>query len=566
MKLEDLEELRKTFPSLIPVNGKHAFEKGWQRWCEEPRPFNLDDFKSRNAGSTGGPANGVLFLDVDHVPKFGKMCKERGWSLPETRMHMTGTSKPHYVYQYPRDGKRYGCRSIKDPEGEKDETGKPITVFDVKGLGGYVVAPGSIHPDTGKPYTVRLDVPPAPAPQWLLDLARDEDRAENRTDKPEDQGRTLEGLSVSLSVRNLIETGLPKGERSEGIMAVLNALARAECSDEEIIRVFEQYPIGEKYREKGRTRERWLLKQANKARASLKDRSQPSLAQAVRDYLDSIDGSFRTVEIARDLNIVDAEGKANVRTILKRLKGKVIEQHRGEAGHWRKLNDECERMDLTGISTEPVRLWLPLDLRDLVKVHAGNIIVVSGSTNSGKTSFVLNTIKENLDDWEIHFFNSEMDRPELKERLELFGDFPITHPNFNPYKRTSDFADVIRPGEGVLNVIDFLEMNEEFYLAGKYMKEIHNRLDGAVALIAVQNKNRFQHGGLGGERLHERPRLVVSLIPGEAKIIKGKAWASGTNPRDLIRKFKLVKGSKFFPLGGWQTEPAPKVARKDNWK
>ena len=51
--------------------------------------------------------------------------------------------------------------------------------IDFQGLGRYVVAPGSIHPDTGKPYTFHM--PPGanlamPAPPRLLDLLRKPER------------------------------------------------------------------------------------------------------------------------------------------------------------------------------------------------------------------------------------------------------------------------------------------------------------------------------------------------------------------------------------------------------
>jgi hypothetical protein len=45
--------------------------------------------------------------------------------------------------------------------------------LDVKGLGGYIVVPPSIHPETGEPYVWDEDdhplkIRPAPAPEWLL--------------------------------------------------------------------------------------------------------------------------------------------------------------------------------------------------------------------------------------------------------------------------------------------------------------------------------------------------------------------------------------------------------------
>ncbi|MBD3337822.1 MAG: AAA family ATPase, partial [Candidatus Lokiarchaeota archaeon] len=42
--------------------------------------------------------------------------------------------------------------------------------FDIRGLGGQVVAPGSIHPDNGECYEILNNEDIAPAPSWLLEL------------------------------------------------------------------------------------------------------------------------------------------------------------------------------------------------------------------------------------------------------------------------------------------------------------------------------------------------------------------------------------------------------------
>jgi len=252
---------------LFPLHGKRAFQNGWQKWCEEKRPFNPADFEGHNAGIPTGPANGIIVLDVDHVEKFNKMREANGWELPQTRMHMTGRGKPHYVYRYPQNGKQYGCRSVKDPEGERDpETGKVITIFDVKGLGGYVVAPGSIHPDTGRPYEVRHPGPIAPAPQWLLDLASGETSKEQPKATNTTAGVNLDSLPLILPVKELIRRGAPKGARSESIFSVIQHLLKARLPYATIVSIFERYPIGEKYREKGNAKERWLQGEIKRAR------------------------------------------------------------------------------------------------------------------------------------------------------------------------------------------------------------------------------------------------------------------------------------------------------------
>jgi len=261
----DFQKLSEYF-SLIPLKGKRPLEKSWQQWCEKKRPLDVENFKGKNAGIACGPASGVIVVDVDDLLKFNAIIKENNWELPQTRVHITGSGKPHYLYVYPNNGKRYGCRSFKDPANEIDpETKKIKTIFDIKGLGGQVVAPGSIHPDTGKPYTVRHDIPPAPAPEWLLKLALHEESKEplsQTSDKPAD----LSSLPVPLGTKKLIKDGEQRGARSEAIMSVLSSLGRANVPDSAIFSLFENYPIGEKYHEKKDARRKWLQDQINKVK------------------------------------------------------------------------------------------------------------------------------------------------------------------------------------------------------------------------------------------------------------------------------------------------------------
>jgi len=262
MKNGDIKQfkiLSKIF-SLIPLNGKRPIEQNWQQWCEKKRLFNPDDFKGKNAGIACGPGSGIIVVDVDDLIKFNKTLDENGWKLPMTRLHITGTGKPHYIYAYSSNGKRYGCRAIKDSNGK--------AIFDIRGIGGQVVAPGSIHPDTGKPYTLRRDSPIAPAPQWLLDLALNE---ESKREVQSQQGRNwngdLDSIPIGYGTKKLIKEGEVKGSRSEAIGSVLTSLVRAKVLDKTIIEIFEKYPIGEKYREKGRARDRWLVQEISRARS-----------------------------------------------------------------------------------------------------------------------------------------------------------------------------------------------------------------------------------------------------------------------------------------------------------
>lgn len=257
--------------SLLRLDGKDpqfAEGKKWQRWCSKKRTYEQIGFKpGQNAGIACGPASGVIVLDEDH-PEFFKEWLN-GRPLPDTRTHQTGSRTRHFLYQYPDDGKVYGCRSFK--------RGKQ-TICDIKGFGGQVVAPGSIHPETGKPYIVLKDIPIVPAPEWLLELAlkdNDQESDSEQVHTSPDVDVDIDSLPIKERTKRFILDGASKGGRSEPIMTVCNALVYADLTNDQIFQIFDTYPIGAKYREKGHSRHRWLEGRIKKARAKIKDRAKP---------------------------------------------------------------------------------------------------------------------------------------------------------------------------------------------------------------------------------------------------------------------------------------------------
>ena len=494
---------------LIPLHGKKPFENAWQQWCEKKRPLNPNDYKNgSNAGIPGGPANGVIVLDIDDLEKFKTMMKERGWNLPTTRIHETGRGLPHFVYEYPKNGHEYGCTSVKDPDGEVDPaSGKVKTVFDIKGLGGQVVAPGSIHPDTGKPYTVKQVAPIAPCPQWILDLVvRD-------TRKNAEPGRNnaIEGLQIPYAVKRLIEQGEANGKRSEAIMAVLNALTRASLSDQDIIQIFENYPIGEKYKEKGRAREKWLLKQVDKCRQGGPTGPGMDVSSRVRQYLiDEFHGGvFKLSDLRRELNLNDKQYTVARNCIRRMVDRGEVEKHGHTLGCYRVVdkNKNCIDWDATEAKASP--LILPAGLHEVATIRQGDMVAFAGYKNHAKSACAIETVKLNLDKFKVHFHITEY-AARMKQRLIDFG-VDLHHPNLFAYQvEKSDYIpDKIESGEGVLNVIDHLPNLDNFYLVGKTQDEIHRGLDGAICVITHQKKNADDLDAIGGSFWTITPTLAV---------------------------------------------------------
>lgn len=283
-----------------------------------------------------------------------------------------------------------------------------------------------------------------------------------------------------------------------------------------------------------------------------------SVGALVDQFIEQSQGIFTVYELCQWAGLTTTQARNAVYQSLLRLKNKrKIERVGARNGHYRRVESECQAIDFLAADTSPVSLSLPFGLPKLVEIMPGNIIVVAGESNSGKTALLLNVVRENMATWQVHYFNSEMGASELRKRLSKF-DTPLHSWNFHAWERNENFQDAIRGGPGVLNIIDFLEIHDEFYKVAGQLAAIHAKLNGAICIVALQ-KNRGTDLGLGGGRSLEKPRLYLAMERGKIKIVKAKNWASSENPNGMERYFKLVDGCKFSLQGDW-TRPAEKAA------
>jgi hypothetical protein len=217
-------------------------------------------------------------------------------------------------------------------------------------------------------------------------------------------------------------------------------------------------------------------------------------------------------------------------------------------GCYRLLEKDAPLIDFVNVNLNaPYPLKWPFGIENWVDLYPGNVVVVAGEANAGKTALLLNVVRKNMHQHKIEYFSSEMGPEEFHLRLAKFGDIKLADWRFSPRQRSSKFADVIVPD--ALNIIDYLEITKDFFEIGGDIKDIFDRLGKGVAIIALQKK-KGSDIGRGGDFTLEKPRLYMSMQPGELKIVKGKNWASEHNPNGMTWKFKLVQGCRFLESGG----------------
>lgn len=286
------------------------------------------------------------------------------------------------------------------------------------------------------------------------------------------------------------------------------------------------------------------------------ERKERNLAAEIKEWITLQEGYFLTTDILQTLQLTTKEEKKNLTVILTRLQHEgLIEKYGERRGQYKTVQKlEESIIDLMAVDTQTLNLKFPFGIHDLVKIMPKNIIIIAGESNAGKSAFLLNFAAKNMLDHKVTYFSSEMGGAELTERLKNFTDrLPFEmwkHCTF--VERANDFDLAIRPDD--INIIDFLEIHDDFYKVGGYIKKIFDKLNTGIAVIAIQ-KNKGRDEGLGGARSIEKARLYLSMRPGQIKIVKAKNWVSSMiNPNGLVKDFKLAKGMIFKDDSNWVHE------------
>jgi len=272
------------------------------------------------------------------------------------------------------------------------------------------------------------------------------------------------------------------------------------------------------------------------------------------------DADFSDRDIDHDMDLIELEEKSSRSKILAELVASgVIEKIGRRRGWYRHINRNLDVIDYKNADTTPFHLSLPLGLSAFCRLYHKSIIAISGEKNSGKSAFCLNIVKLNQNSGQgIYYFSSEMLATEMRVRLDSFGDVGINDWNFNPIHRTENFEDVVVPD--AINIIDFLEIHDEFWKVGKKMSAIFNRLNKGIAIVCVQKSPKQEHGR-GGTFLIEKPRLTLSLsrkfnefdeLDGAACTVTNCKFPIGLkNLNGLTRDYKIRNGADIVETSAW---------------
>ncbi len=194
-----------------------------------------------------------------------------------------------------------------------------------------------------------------------------------------------------------------------------------------------------------------------------------------------------------------------------------------------------------GDSSEDIYVASEFGIEDFVEVFAGDMILITGRSNYGKTAVALSIMGENLGLMPATLMGSEYTAtdgkisPKFKRRMGRMNWVEWMNgdgvPRFQLLPVGGDYEDYIEPDQ--LNIIDWISLPGEYYLIDRVMKAIKDRVGTGVAVVVLQ-KNKDAEFGEGGERTQRYADVELRidafgesgeslLTIGKVKAPKGKA-------------------------------------------
>jgi len=180
--------------------GKHPEPLSWPRESTDDLARLARAFGSgpRNVGVDCG-RSGLLVLDEDAPGELERLCFTQGHELPVTFTVLTGKGQHVYLRQpaaVPFTNAVGGLRDYR---------------IDVRGRGGYVIGPASLH-QNGQVYTVATAAPIAPVPGWLAALLQPPPPEPRRAVAPDHFAGSRQALTGVLRVVLNAQPGTRNGK------------------------------------------------------------------------------------------------------------------------------------------------------------------------------------------------------------------------------------------------------------------------------------------------------------------------------------------------------------------
>jgi len=204
-------------------------------------------------------------------------------------------------------------------------------------------------------------------------------------------------------------------------------------------------------------------------------------------------------QIKDDLDIGTQSGRNNLKIILHRLVHDGEIKHTGYATYrgikkfkdlnWWELNNR-----------EPFEFGFPqgddyssFGFEENILIYSGDLVVIGGVSQTGKTAVVLNILRQNADRHKCILMGSEFTTADGKLSSRTFGRLERLdwewmregRPKFDMIPVREHYEDYI-DGYHDIYLIDWINLTDNFWLIGKIMDDMHANLGKAIAVVVLQ--------------------------------------------------------------------------------
>lgn len=507
---------------------KPTIEEIRQWWKESP---------NSNIGIITGKLNNICVVDFDKYAE-GYSEETAGQYFSDSLIAPTVDTPrggQHLYFQYPEENLTINSGAIPG--------------IDFRGEGGIITVPPSVN-GNGKAYAwveglSFSDVKRPPLPFAYIKALINKSTIYGGVTSNRDNSVTC------VTERDIWKDGV----RDENLFHIAHCLTQTKNSEDYILQTLRAIVLSW-----GEVNEKWI--DAKIKSAMERDGRQERNIQAMFDaWVRDTERDWNVTMCDKELGIVTKRDMDSRRKAISRRKDVTIEKAGTKEGWWRRIDTDIVFMDFDEPEGIEYPVLLPFELNNLVKICQGNIILVAGEYNAGKSTFALNVLVNNKNRVPIRYMSSEMKVGELKDRFKGFGlrkeDY-WPDDNCRYVELKNNITSLLLPNG--LNIIDYLEFpNGDYTLGGEYMRQIHDKLTTGVAIVCNQQKEG-QRLPRSGDLILEKPRLALTLrkistenddIVGFAEILKAKNVTIGKMDGKKLKYQIMDKGSRFKTLINW---------------
>ena len=205
-----------------------------QKWAAETPESNC-------AAVAKAEIDGVWFFEIDDPSVVGRIEAETGKKIPETYRVRSRPGRGHFYWKQTFESIALGNVAqgyVKNGD------------FSVRVNNEYVVAAGSIHPNTGEPYEIVSTADIVEAPIWLIDWIKGQ-RVEKKISDASDDTEPIPDGKRNTTLASIAGRLRNAGLDREGIVASLRRINSARCHPplpeediETIAGSISRYPVG----------------------------------------------------------------------------------------------------------------------------------------------------------------------------------------------------------------------------------------------------------------------------------------------------------------------------------